>query len=176
MLSSGPDFRLTRKQPRSQIIGATDKWPSARILDFWAYSKISDWPKRKSCTFPSALLQIMISSSPSVFCKRDCRSLQRRVTAGKGRKSGQWGSALDNEDPTMIWGNLDNLPRDARGQPWQHGVQRTFLIFKSHNIAIIASACGGIVINISWLQSDITKCIFVLLDRFCRRILWCIDW
>ena len=113
----------------------------------------------------------MISSSPSVFCKRDCRSLQRRVTAGKGRKSGQWGSALDNEDPTMIWGNLDNLPRDARGLPWQHGVQRTFLIFKSHNIAII-SACGGIVINISWLQSDITKCIRGL--YFCTAWLFCL--
>ena len=131
---------------------------SPRIFDFRACSKISDWSKRKSCTLSSsAFLQTMISSSPSVFCKRDCRSLQRRVTAGKGRKSGQWGSALDNvlfvqygtgsaldnEDPTMIWGNLDNLPRDARGQPWQHGLQRTFfLIFKCHNIAIIASACG----------------------------------
>ena len=83
-------------------------------------------------------------------------------TVQYGIRTGQWGS---NDDLGKSWQSTARCSGPAV-TTWS--AKNFFLIFKSHNIAIIASSCGGMVINISWLQSDITKCI--------RRLYFCTAW
>ena len=108
-----PDFRHARqgKWPKSRIIGASERKPKIRIIDVSSPVQLPNF----------AFLQMWFSSSLSPFCKGDyCRQRSKKGDGWK-EKSGQWGSAIHNEDPTMIWGNLDNRLQDAWGPPWQRG-------------------------------------------------------
>ena len=115
------------KWPKSRIIGATDRRPRIRIMEVQLPSL--SWLD-SNAPFSGSFLQIWLSSSLSAFCKGDCRMCSKKKgDCGWKEKSGQWGSAIHNEDPRMIWENLDNQLRKMLGASRDNGEEEHANLF-----------------------------------------------